>query len=94
VAERFELYLGPLELANGYHELVDVAEQRARFLRDGRVRAARGLPEVPLDAALLAALEEGLPACAGVALGVDRLLMALLGTARIADVLAFDFARA
>jgi lysyl-tRNA synthetase class 2 len=94
VAERFELYLGPLELANGYHELVDAAEQRARFLRDGRERRNRGLPEVPLDAALLAALEEGLPACAGVALGVDRLLMALLGTERIADVLAFDFARA
>lgn len=94
VAERFELYLGPLELANGYHELTDAGEQRARFERDGRVRAARGLPAVPLDAALVEALAHGLPACAGVALGVDRLLMALLGTARIADVLAFDFARA
>ncbi|MCR6495953.1 EF-P lysine aminoacylase GenX [Thermomonas sp. S9] len=94
VAERFELYLGPLELANGYHELLDAGEQRARFERDGRVRAARGLPAVPLDAALVEALEHGLPACAGVALGVDRLLMALLGTDRIADVLAFDFARA
>ncbi|WP_240098443.1 EF-P lysine aminoacylase EpmA [Thermomonas flagellata] len=94
VAERFELYLGPLELANGYHELTDAGEQRARFARDGRVRAARGLPAVPLDAALIDALAHGLPACAGVALGVDRLLMALLGTERIADVLAFDFARA
>ncbi|MFN3702003.1 EF-P lysine aminoacylase EpmA [Thermomonas sp.] len=94
VAERFELYLGALELANGYHELVDAAEQRARFVRDGQVRAARGLPAVPLDEALVAALEHGLPACAGVALGVDRLLMALLDTDRIADVLAFDFARA
>ena len=94
VAERFELYLGPLELANGYHELTDAGEQRARFERDGRVRAARGLPAVPLDAALVDALAHGLPACAGVALGVDRLLMALLGTGRIADVLAFDFARA
>ena len=94
VAERFELYLGPLELANGYHELTDAGEQRARFERDGRVRAARGLPAVPLDAALVEALAHGLPACAGVALGVDRLLMALLGTGRIADVLAFDFARA
>lgn len=94
VAERFELYLGPLELANGYHELTDAGEQRARFERDGRVRAARGLPAVPLDAALIDALAHGLPACAGVALGVDRLLMALLGTGRIADVLAFDFARA
>ena len=94
VAERFELYLGALELANGYHELVDAAEQRARFVRDGQVRAARGLPAVPLDEALVAALEHGLPSCAGVALGVDRLLMALLDTDRIADVLAFDFARA
>lgn len=94
VAERFELYLGALELANGYHELVDAAEQRARFVRDGQVRAARGLPAVPLDQALVAALEHGLPSCAGVALGVDRLLMALLDTDRIADVLAFDFARA
>ena len=94
VAERFELYLGPLELANGYHELVDAAEQRARFARDGRMRAMRGLPPIPTDDALLAALAHGLPACAGVALGVDRLLMALLGTDRIADVLAFEFARA
>ncbi|WP_240125185.1 EF-P lysine aminoacylase EpmA [Thermomonas alba] len=94
VAERFELYLGSLELANGYHELLDAGEQRARFERDGRVRAARGLPAVPMDQALLAALANGLPECAGVALGVDRLLMALLRTDRIADVLAFDFARA
>lgn len=94
VAERYELYLGPLELANGYHELRDAGEQRARFDRDGVVRAQRGLPEIPMDAALLAALEHGLPACAGVALGVDRLLMAMLGTPPIADVLAFDFARA
>ncbi len=94
VAERFELYLGPLELANGYHELTDAAEQRARFERDAAVRAARGAASPPIDEALLAALGAGLPACAGVALGTDRLLMAMLGTARIADVLAFDFGRA
>jgi len=93
VAERFELYLGGYELANGYHELNDAQEQRARFQRDHRVRAARGLPLPPLDERLLASLPR-LPDCAGVAVGVDRLLMALRGTARIADVLALDFARA
>ena len=94
VAERFELYLGPVELANGYHELRDAAEQGARFSRDGDVRRSRNDAVPPIDARLLAALEAGLPACAGVALGVDRLLMAMLETPRIADVLAFDFARA
>lgn len=94
VAERFELYLGALELANGYHELTDAAEQRRRFERDVQVRRARGAPVPPLDEALLDSLEAGLPACAGVALGIDRLLMAMLGTPCIADVLAFDFTRA
>ena len=94
VAERFELYLGPLELANGYHELTDAVEQRRRFERDVAVRSARGAASPPIDEALLAAMGAGLPACAGVALGIDRLLMAMLGTARIADVLAFDFSRA
>jgi lysyl-tRNA synthetase class 2 len=91
VAERFELYLGPLELANGYYELCDAAEQRARFEHDAARRGQRGLPAIPADEALLLALAQGLPACAGVAVGVDRLLMALLGTPRIADVLALDF---
>ena len=94
VAERFELYLGPLELANGYHELRDVAEQAARFQRDADVRAGLGGATRPIDTHLLDALAHGLPACAGVALGIDRLMMALLGTPRIADVLAFDFTRA
>lgn len=93
VAERFELYLGPLELANGYHELDDADEQRARFERDQSVRASRGSAIPPLDARLLDALPQ-LPGCAGVALGVDRLLMAMLETPRIADVLAFEFSRA
>ena len=93
VAERFELYLGTVELANGYHELADAGEQRARFVRDLERRRERGAAEPPLDDAFLAALDAGLPDCAGVALGVDRLLMAMLGTGRIADVLAFDFAR-
>jgi len=94
VAERFELYLGPLELANGYHELADGQEQRQRFVRDTQVRQARGDDAPAMDEHLLAALDAGFPHCAGVALGVDRLLMAMLGTSRIADVLAFDFARA
>ena len=93
IAERFELYLGPYELANGYHELNDAAEQRARFERDNAVRRARGLRDVPLDEHLLAALD-AMPDCAGVALGVERLLMCLAGTDAIADVLAFPFARA
>ena len=93
VAERFELYLGPLEVANGYHELNDASEQRRRFQRDHAVRSARGDALPPIDDALIAALP-AMPDCAGVALGVDRLLMGLLGTTRIADVLAYDFASA
>ncbi len=93
VAERFELYLGAVELANGYHELTDADEQRQRFERDLAVRATRGSELPPLDEALLAALP-AMPACAGVAVGVDRLLMALAGTPRIAEVLAFDFRNA
>lgn len=94
LAERFEFYLGPLELANGYHELTDAVEQRQRFERDVSRRAQRGGTAPPIDGRLLAALEHGLPSCAGVALGVDRLLMAMVGSDRIADVLAFPFDRA
>ena len=94
LAERFELYLGHHELANGYHELIDATEQRQRFLRDLSVREARIASLPPLDQRLLEAMAGGLPACAGVALGVDRLLMAMVGTDRIADVLAFSFREA
>jgi lysyl-tRNA synthetase class 2 len=93
VAERFELYLGASELANGYHELGDAVEQRARFDNDNRRRRARGQREMPLDERLLAALPS-MPACAGVALGIDRLLMAMLGTDAIGDVIAFPFGEA
>ncbi|GAB3037723.1 EF-P lysine aminoacylase EpmA [Oleiagrimonas citrea] len=93
VAERFEVYLGPYELANGYHELNDADEQRMRHERDNAVRRERGLAEVPLDEPLLDALGN-MPDCAGVALGVDRLLMCMLGTDAIADVLAFPFRKA
>lgn len=93
VAERFELYLGQHELANGYHELNNAAEQRNRFERDNARRVARGQSELPLDENLLAVLD-ALPDCAGVALGIDRLLMTMLGTSDIRDVLAFPFADA
>ena len=92
-AERFELYLGQYELANGYHELNDASEQRARFERDNEVRRGRGLREIPIDERLLAVLDI-MPDCAGVALGIERLLMCLAGTDAIADVLAFAFAEA
>ena len=93
LAERFELYLGRYELAYGYHELNDATEQRGRFERDNAVRRKRGVREVPLDEKLLAVLG-AMPDCAGVALGVERLLMCLAGTDAIADVLAFPFADA
>jgi lysyl-tRNA synthetase class 2 len=93
LAERFELYLGRYELANGYHELNDAAEQRGRFERDNAVRRERGLREIPLDENLLGVLD-AMPACAGVALGVERLLMCLADTDAIADVLAYPFAQA
>ncbi|OOG46722.1 EF-P lysine aminoacylase EpmA [Rhodanobacter sp. C01] len=93
LAERFELYLGPYELANGYHELNDAAEQRARFERDNAVRRSRGLRETPIDERLLGVLD-AMPDCAGVALGVERLLMCLAGTDAIAGVLTFPFDQA
>ena len=93
VAERFEAYVGPYEVANGYHELNDAAEQRARFERDNAKRRQRGDAEVPMDERLLAVLGD-MPDCAGVALGVERLLMVLADTDAIADVLAFPFSEA
>jgi len=93
LAERFELYLGPHELANGYHELNDAAEQRARFENDNARRRERGLREMPIDEQLLAVLGR-MPDCAGVAVGIERLLMCMAGTDRIADVLAFPFSKA
>ncbi|RTE85679.1 MULTISPECIES: EF-P lysine aminoacylase EpmA [Gammaproteobacteria] len=88
-AHRFELFYGGLELANGYWELQDPIEQRARFEKDNTQRGSMGLPEVPIDERFLAALESGLPACAGVAMGVDRLLMLKLGAKHIKEVLTF-----
>ena len=94
VAERFELYLGTHELANGYHELTDATEQRARFARDNARRRERGAEELPIDENFLAALEKGIPDCAGVALGIERLLMAISGSDDIREVIAFPFADA
>jgi lysyl-tRNA synthetase class 2 len=94
VAHRFELYCEGLELANGFHELGAVDEQRERFQRDNAERARRGLPVAPLDERLLAALASGLPDCAGVALGFDRTLMLAVGASHIDQVLAFPTSRA
>jgi hypothetical protein len=89
VAARFELYLNGVELANGFHELADADVQRARFERQLHARAASGQPAVPMDERLLAALEHGLPDCAGVALGFDRLVMLALARARSRRCLPF-----
>lgn len=94
VAERFELYLDGIELANGFQELTDAAEQQARFIRDRERRQRRGLAAIPPDQRLLAALSAGLPAASGVAVGLDRLLMIGLGAQRIDEVLAFPIERA
>lgn len=94
VAERFEVYYRHVELGNGYQELTDAGELRQRFAADNRRRTQLGLPEVAPDERLLAAMEAGLPACSGVALGVDRLLMLAAGAECIEDVLAFPSTRA
>lgn len=89
VADRFEVFLGDIELANGYVELTDAAEQRQRIDADNRERERRGRATRPVDEALLAALEAGLPQCAGVALGLERLQMVLDNTDDIRDVVTF-----
>lgn len=94
VALRFELYASGVELANGFVELADAAEQATRFAADRALREARGLPVGPVDERLLAALACGLPDCAGVALGFDRLLMLATGSSSIDEVLAFPSERA
>ena len=89
VAERFELYVGGVELANGFGELTDPVEQRERFALDNAEREATGKETLPMPERLLGALERGLPPSSGVALGVDRLLMLASGASRIAEVLPF-----
>lgn len=89
IADRFELYYKGVELANGFNELTNSTEQAARFEHDNTQRQAVGLPTMPADINLIAALSNGLPNCAGVALGLDRLLMLKLGVSHIHEVIAF-----
>jgi len=94
VAARFELYLDGIELANGFYELADADEQHARFERQLQARDEGGLAPVPIDERLLAALRQGLPDCAGVALGFDRLVMLAIGAESIQAAMAFPLDRA
>ncbi|ATG78614.1 elongation factor P--(R)-beta-lysine ligase [Pseudoalteromonas sp. 1_2015MBL_MicDiv] len=94
VAGRFELYYKNMELANGFNELTNASEQAKRFNEDNAYRAVNGLKQVPMDTRLIKALEHGLPQCAGVALGIDRLVMLATNKEKIKDVIAFDVQRA
>lgn len=89
LAERFEVYVGPQELANGFHELRDPEEQRLRFEKDLAQRAQQGKSRPPIDERFLAALQQGLPPCAGVALGIDRLVMLVTQQDHIQKVMSF-----
>lgn len=91
IAERYELYVDGVELANGYHELLDPAELRRRNEVVNQERNKGGLPELPNESRLLQAMERGLPPCSGVALGFDRLVMLALGKNSLADVQAFPW---
>jgi len=94
VAERFELYVLGMELANGFHELTDSREQRLRFERDNAIRVDKHMPEIETDIRMLAALDHGLPPCAGVAMGLDRLLIIRQKATSIREILAFPIERA
>lgn len=94
VAERFELYINGVELANGFQELTDSDTQRARFQQDLLVRKNRSLVDIPFDENMLDALAHGLPTCSGVALGVDRLLMIMLNAGHVNQVISFAFEQA
>jgi lysyl-tRNA synthetase class 2 len=94
VAKRVELYINGIELANGYVELTDAEEQRRRFEADNRKRVELGLAELPIPEFLLQALASGMPEAAGVAMGLDRLLMVLMHKKSIDEVMAFPISRA
>jgi lysyl-tRNA synthetase class 2 len=93
-AERFEWFVRGVELANGYHELTDARELLSRQKRNNQFRLASGIPTLPEHSRLMDAMLHGLPACCGVALGVDRLVMLRLGKTSIQEVMAFDSLRA
>jgi len=93
VAERFEVYLNGLELANGFHELNDASQQRRRFIHDNQQREQHGLASMPVDEKLLAVLDK-MPDCAGVAIGLDRVLMLAAGVGSIEQVIPIPFAQA
>ncbi|USD41320.1 elongation factor P--(R)-beta-lysine ligase [Vibrio sp. SCSIO 43135] len=93
VADRFEVYFKGIELANGFHELDNPVEQLSRFEQDNALRVKMGLKPQPIDHNLIDALKAGLPECAGVALGIDRLIMLALGCEHIDDVTAFPLPR-
>jgi elongation factor P--(R)-beta-lysine ligase len=94
VAERFELYVRGMELANGYHELLDPAVLRERNRTNNLLRQSDGKPTLPTESRLLAGMDHGLPPCSGCALGFDRLVMAVTGAKTIQEVLAFPISRA
>jgi len=94
LAERFEVYFKGVELANGFHELTDAAAQADRFKQDVKARQQKGLVKREADQYFLAAIRHGLPACSGVALGIDRLLALLLDKTAISGTMAFDISRA
>ena len=91
IAERFEVYITGIELANAFTELNDPTEQRDRLEREAAERASLDVPRYPIDESFLGALQTGMPPSGGIALGVDRLIMLLAGASHIENVLAFPF---
>lgn len=94
VAARFEVFVKGLEIANGYDELADPEEHRRRFATEDGLRVNHGLESLPIDDFLIAAMESGFPDCAGVAVGLDRLIMVAAGVHSIKDVITFPFENA
>ncbi|WP_395479891.1 elongation factor P--(R)-beta-lysine ligase [Candidatus Curculioniphilus buchneri] len=94
VADRFEVYFKGVELANGFRELTDANEQYQRFIENNRKRSELNLIEQPIDKNLLMALEQGIPECSGIALGIDRLIMLAVHANQLSEVIAFSLGRA